>query len=234
MSDRAPNLEPSWLRVLGDTFEQPYMRQLRAFLLQEKQEHIVYPPGPDIFNAFWLTPFENVRVVILGQDPYHGPGQAHGLCFSVKQGVRPPPSLVNIFKEIYDDLHIPPPSHGNLEAWAKQGVLLLNSVLTVRAGLPQSHSDKGWELFTDRVIVELNRRREGLVFALWGSPAQKKAASVDRSRHLVLTAAHPSPLSAYRGFVGCRHFSQINRHLVAIGKAPINWGLPNLTPPDRM
>lgn len=234
MSDRVPNLEPSWLRVLGDTFEQPYMRQLRAFLLTEKQEHIVYPPGPDIFNAFWLTPFENVRVVILGQDPYHGPGQAHGLCFSVKQGVKTPPSLLNIFKEIQDDLHIPPPSHGNLEAWAKQGVLLLNSVLTVRAGLPQSHSDKGWELFTDRVIVELNRRREGLVFALWGSPAQKKAASVDRSRHLVLTAAHPSPLSAYRGFLGCKHFSQINRHLTAVGKVPINWGLPNLSPPDRM
>ncbi len=228
---KTPQLDPSWLAVLGDTFDQPYMRDLRQFLLEEKRQHVVYPPGPDIFNAFWATPFDAVRVVILGQDPYHGAGQAHGLCFSVQPGVPSPPSLVNIFKEIQSDVGVKLPDNGNLLPWARQGVLLLNAVLTVRAGQPQSHANHGWEQFTDRAVAELNRRREGLVFALWGSPAQRKAASVDRSRHLVLTAPHPSPLAAHRGFFGCRHFSQINAHLVARGQPPINWSLPSATPP---
>ncbi len=230
-AQKTPQLEPSWLAVMGDAFEQPYMQKLRAFLLEEKRGQTVYPPGADIFNAFWATPFDDVRVVILGQDPYHGAGQAHGLCFSVRPDVRPPPSLVNIFQEIRTDVGVPLPDNGNLLPWAKQGVLLLNSVLTVRAGQPQSHAGQGWEQFTDRAISELNRRREGLVFALWGSPAQKKAQSVDRSRHLVLTAPHPSPLAAHRGFFGCKHFSQINAHLVSRGQAPINWALPSIVPP---
>ncbi len=230
-TQKAPQLEPSWLAVMGDVFEQPYMQNLRTFLREEKRQHAVYPPGPDIFNAFWATPFDSVRVVILGQDPYHGDGQAHGLCFSVRPEVRPPPSLVNIFQEIRSDVGIALPDNGNLLPWARQGVLLLNAVLTVRAGQPQSHAGQGWELFTDRAISELNRRREGLVFALWGSPAQRKAQSVDRSRHLVLTAPHPSPLAAHRGFFGCKHFSQINAHLQARGQTPINWSLPSLAPP---
>ncbi|MBI5610077.1 MAG: uracil-DNA glycosylase [Deltaproteobacteria bacterium] len=230
-SSRSPNLEPSWMAVMGDVFDEEYMRELRAFLVEEKQKYTVYPPGKDIFNAFWYTPFDQVRVVILGQDPYHGPGQAHGLCFSVQPHVPPPPSLQNIFKEIHDDLGIGIPDHGYLVHWARQGVLLLNAVLTVRAGSPQSHAGQGWEAFTDRAIAELNRRRSDLVFALWGSPAQKKAAAVDRSRHLVLTAPHPSPLSAHRGFLGCRHFSQINRWLTEHGQPPIDWGLPPKTTP---
>ena len=225
---KTPQMEPSWLAVMGDAFAQPYMQNLRAFLREEKRTQTVYPPGADIFNAFWATPFDNVRVVILGQDPYHGPGQAHGLCFSVQPGVKPPPSLVNVFAEIQADLGIARPDNGNLQPWARQGVLLLNAVLTVRAGQPQSHAGQGWEQFTDRAIQELNRRREGLVFALWGSPAQRKAQTVDRSRHLVLTAPHPSPLSAHRGFLGCKHFSQINAHLLARGQAPINWSLPSI------
>ena len=230
---KPPQLEPSWLAVMGDAFAQPYMLNLKAFLQEEKRTHTVYPRGSDIFNAFWATPFDAVRVVILGQDPYHGAGQAHGLCFSVADGVRPPPSLVNIFTEIESDLGILRPDRrgtptGNLLPWARQGVLLLNAVLTVREGQPQSHAGQGWELLTDRVIQELNRRREGLVFALWGAPAQRKAQAVDRSRHLVLTAPHPSPLSAHRGFHGCKHFSQINAHLIARGQAPINWSLPSL------
>ena len=230
-SERTPQLEPSWLAVLGDAFEQPYMQQLRAFLVEEKKNFTVYPPGADIFNAMWNTPFESVRVVILGQDPYHGPGQAHGMCFSVRQGIHPPPSLQNVFKEIERDLKIPHPNHGCLTSWARQGVLLLNAVLTVRAGQPQSHAGKGWEQFTDRAIAELNRRHEGLVFALWGNAAQKKAAMVDRSRHLVLTAPHPSPLSAYQGFIGCGHFSRINEHLQRRGTAPIQWSLPPMGTP---
>ena len=228
---RSPQIDPSWLAVLGDAFHLPSMLQLRAFLVEEKREHDVFPPGRDIFRAFDLTPFDRVRVVILGQDPYHNVGQAHGLCFSVRPGVSPPPSLLNIFKEIQTDLgHTPPasrpPVSGDLTPWARQGVLLLNSVLTVRAHVAQSHAGKGWEPFTDRVIAELNRRHDGLVFALWGVPAQRKAGMVDRSRHLVLTAPHPSPLSAHRGFFGCRHFSQINAQLQARGEAPIQWALP--------
>jgi uracil-DNA glycosylase len=231
---RTPKLEPSWLAVLGDAFDQAYMRELKAFLVQDKQHHAIYPPGPDIFAAFAATPFDKVRVVLLGQDPYHGEGQAHGLCFSVRPGVPVPPSLRNIFQEIRGDLGIAPPSHGCLLHWAHQGVLLLNSVLTVRAGLPGSHAGQGWETFTDRAILELNRRREGLVFALWGAPAQRKAAMVDRSRHLVLAAPHPSPLSAHRGFFGSRHFSQINAHLHARGLPPIDWSLPPLRPGEHL
>lgn len=223
---RTPQLEPSWLAVLGDAFDQPYMQQLRTFLVEDKKHFTIYPPGKDIFNAFSYTPFESVRVVILGQDPYHGAGQAHGLCFSVRPGVPTPPSLQNIFKEIERDLKAPRADHGCLTAWARQGVLLLNAVLTVRAGQPQSHAGKGWELFTDRVIAELNRRHDGLVFALWGAAAQRKAAMVDRSRHMVLTAPHPSPMSAHTGFLGCGHFSRINEHLLRRGTPPIQWALP--------
>ncbi len=217
----------SWWPVLGDCFEQPWMQSLQAFVDESRQRGPVYPPKGEVFNALAHTPFEKVRVVILGQDPYHGPGQAHGLCFSIKQGVPAPPSLKNIFKELSSDAQLAPafapPAHGELTAWADQGVLLLNSVLTVDAGEAHSHANQGWEIFTDRVVKELNDRRENLVFLLWGSPAQKKAAGVDRRKHLVLTAPHPSPLSAYRGFFGCGHFSQTNAWLAQHGQAPINW-----------
>ena len=225
---KRPNIEPSWLAALEPEFSAPYMQKLRAFLVQEAREgQQVYPPGGEIFNAFQLTPLDDVRVVILGQDPYHGPGQAHGLCFSVRRGVRPPPSLVNIFKELHDDLGVPQPSHGELTAWAEQGVLLLNTVLTVRRRSPKSHAGKGWEQFTDQVIAALNERKEGLVFVLWGSAARQKAQSVDRRRHLVLTSPHPSPYSADRGFFGCKHFSKINSYLESRGEAPIDWSLPD-------
>lgn len=221
-----PDLEPSWLAVLGEEFEKPYMRQLKAFLVEERRQHQVFPPGREMFNAFACTPFDQVRVVILGQDPYHGPGQAHGLCFSVRRGIPPPPSLVNIFRELNQDLGVPFPQHGELTSWARQGVLLLNTVLTVRARQANSHRGKGWEQFTDRAIQALNERREGLVFVLWGSPAGAKAKLIDPSKHLILRAPHPSPLSADRGFFGCRHFSQINRHLESRGEPPIDWRLP--------
>lgn len=233
MTDRSPdpagssvNLEPEWLAALGAEFSQPYMAELKAFLVAERAAHTVYPPGRDMFNAFWCTPLSRVRVVILGQDPYHGPNQAHGLCFSVRRGVPPPPSLVNIFQELRDDVGMPRPKHGELTHWAQQGVMLLNTVLSVRAAQAASHQGKGWERFTDRVIETLNRDREGLVFVLWGSPAGKKASMIDGRRHLILTAPHPSPLSAHRGFFGCRHFSRINEHLVRRGGAPIDWSLP--------
>lgn len=222
-----PKLHESWKAVLADEFQQPYFRDLKAFLLKEREAgHVFYPPGPFIFNALNSTPFDEVRVVILGQDPYHGPGQAHGLSFSVPQGVPAPPSLMNIFKELKADLGIPIPSHGNLEHWAKQGVLLLNATLTVRAGQAASHHNRGWERFTDAIIRTLNDRREGVIFVLWGRSAQEKAKFIDRKRHHVLTAAHPSPLSANNGFFGCRHFSQINRLLEESGKPPIDWSLP--------
>ncbi|MFZ5724020.1 MAG: uracil-DNA glycosylase [Pseudomonadota bacterium] len=221
-------LELGWKRELAGEFASPYMAELRAFLQAEKQRgRVVYPRGNDIFNAFNLTPFDRVKVVILGQDPYHGPNQAHGLCFSVRPGVDIPPSLVNIYKEIASDLGIPPPRHGHLEHWAQQGVLLLNAVLTVQAHNAASHAGKGWERFTDAAIDRLNRDREHLVFMLWGSYAQKKGAVIDRDRHLVLTAPHPSPLSAHRGFFGCRHFSQANGYLVRHGIEPIDWRLPD-------
>jgi uracil-DNA glycosylase len=224
-TERAPLIEPSWLAALEAEFASPYMTELRAFLLQEKSQHTVYPPGKDIFNAFWYTPLDQVRVVILGQDPYHGPNQAHGLCFSVMPPVPPPPSLVNIFRELHSDLQMPMPTHGCLTKWAQQGVFLLNTCLTVRASQAHSHSKKGWEQFTDRVIMELNSKRENLVFLLWGAHAQKKKDMIDTDRHRVLTAPHPSPLSAHRGFFGCRHFSATNAHLQSMDQAPIDWTL---------
>jgi uracil-DNA glycosylase len=218
-------LEPGWKQVLAAEFESDYMRSLREFLKQEKQQRkVIYPPGNEIFNAFNHTPFDQVKVVILGQDPYHGPDQAHGLCFSVRKGVKIPPSLVNIYKEIAQEFGVTMPDHGNLEGWAEQGVLLLNATLTVQAGQAGSHQKKGWEHFTDAAIDRLNRQRDGIVFMLWGSHAQKKGRIIDRSRHLVLEAPHPSPLSAYRGFFGCGHFAKANEYLIAQGREPIDWG----------
>lgn len=224
-------LHQSWLGPLQGEFASPYMQALRQFLVAEKQAgKRIFPKGNEWFRALDLTPLEDVRVVILGQDPYHGEGQAHGLCFSVQPGVRTPPSLVNIYKEMESDLGIPPARHGFLEHWAKQGVLLLNAVLTVQMGMAASHQGRGWEKFTDAVIRLINARAEPVVFMLWGSYAQKKAAFVDSvdkgGRHLVLKAAHPSPLSAYSGFFGCGHFSKANAFLKAHGQKPIDWQLP--------
>ena len=222
---REIRLEESWNKRLADEFDQPYMAALRQFLLERKRAGaVIYPPGSLIFSALDSTPFDRVKVVILGQDPYHGPGQAHGLCFSVREGVEWPPSLRNIFREISDDLGGKPPASGNLLPWAQQGVLLLNAVLTVEKGRAGSHQGKGWERFTDRVVSELNAGRNGVVFMLWGSYAMKKGAAIDRDRHLVLTAPHPSPLSAHRGFFGCRHFSKANAWLEKLGETPIRWG----------
>ena len=216
-------IEPSWQEVLQEEFDKPYFETLTQFVHSEYRTNTCFPPGRLIFNAFNLCPYPDVKVVILGQDPYHDFGQAEGLCFSVADGVAFPPSLQNIFKEIQDDIHIPIPQSGSLRRWATQGVLLLNATLTVRAHTAGSHQGHGWEVFTDAVIQRLAKDREGLVFMLWGSYAQKKAAFIDRSRHLVLTAVHPSPLSAYRGFFGCHHFSQANDYLQQHGKTPINW-----------
>lgn len=219
-------LEPSWKNKLASEFEKPYMKNLRAFLLQEaNQNKIIYPKGNNIFNAFNLTPFDQVKVVLIGQDPYHGPNQAQGLCFSVNKETPLPPSLVNIYKELETDLNIKPATHGSLEAWAKQGVLLLNTVLTVEHGKAGSHHGKGWEQFTDKVIQILNEEKENLVFILWGSPAQKKAANVDTTRHLVLKSVHPSPLSSYRGFFGSKPFSKTNSYLKSKNITEINWAL---------
>ncbi len=219
-------LDPEWLKLLQSEFDAPYMQKLRAFLAAEKTAgKILYPPGALWFNALNHTPFSKVKVVIIGQDPYHGPHQAHGLCFSVLEGIQPPPSLVNIFSEIKRDLGIEPPSHGNLTAWADQGVLLMNAVLTVEQNKAGAHQGKGWETFTDRVITLLNEQREHLVFLLWGSYAQKKGALIDRKKHLVLTSPHPSPLSAYRGFVGNGHFSKTNTYLLSNNQAAIDWQL---------
>jgi uracil-DNA glycosylase len=220
-------LDPSWLEPLQAEFDQPYMAELKQFLLAEREAgKRIFPAGSNWFRALDLTPLDEVKVVILGQDPYHGPGQAHGLCFSVPEGVRPPPSLVNIYKELHADLGIGPPAHGFLEHWARQGVLLLNSVLTVEMGLAASHRDRGWERFTDAVIRLVNAKQQPVVFMLWGSYAQKKAAFVDTSRHLVLKAPHPSPLSAHSGFLGCKHFSKANAFLETHGMTPIDWALP--------
>jgi uracil-DNA glycosylase len=220
-------LHESWLSRLEDQFQLPYMGSLREFLLTRKRHQaVIYPPGAQIFSALNTTPFEQVRVVILGQDPYHGPGQAHGLCFSVQPGVKVPPSLANIYREIQSDLGLVPPTHGYLQTWAEQGVLLLNAVLTVERGQAGSHQGKGWETFTDAIVELLNDEREGLVFMLWGSYALKKGAVIDRKKHLVLTAPHPSPLSAYRGFLGCRHFSLANEYLQEQQHPPIDWSLP--------
>lgn len=225
--DDRVKLEPSWKAHIGDWLQRPDMRELSAFLRQRKAAGArIYPPGPQIFAAFDATPFDAVKVVILGQDPYHGPGQAHGLCFSVLPGVPVPPSLVNIYKEINADLGIVPPDHGCLLPWARQGVLLLNAVLTVEEGKAGAHQGKGWEGFTDHAIETLAREREGLVFLLWGSYAQAKVKVIDTRRHRVLRAPHPSPLSAHRGFLGCGHFSATNQYLAQKGQAPIDWRLP--------
>ncbi|MCR5115299.1 MAG: uracil-DNA glycosylase [Bacteroidales bacterium] len=218
-----PVIEESWKRELADQFAAPYFAELKSFLVAEKQQYAVYPPGPLIFNAFNLTPFDKVKVVIIGQDPYHEPGQAHGLCFSVQPGTKFPPSLVNIFQELHTDIGMPIPQTGNLEGWARQGVLLLNATLTVRAHLAGSHQRHGWELFTDAAIQRLSEKRNGLVFLLWGSYAQAKVQLIDTSRHYVLMAPHPSPLSAYRGFFGCKHFSKTNEILLKNGIEPIHW-----------
>jgi uracil-DNA glycosylase len=223
---RRPALPPSWLPILEPELQKPYMQELRAFLVEEKRQARVYPPGGDMFNAFTLTPFDQVRVVVLGQDPYHGPGQAHGLCFSVRRGVPPPPSLDNLFRELRDDLGVPPSRHGDLSRWAEQGVLLLNAVLTVREHAANSHRGRGWETFTDRVVEALDRDRDGLVFVLWGAAAAQKAARIDRARHHVIASPHPSPLSASRGFFGSRPFSRINTWLRERGDTEIDWRLP--------
>lgn len=229
MSTDGIKLDPSWKARVGDYLLRPEMRALAEFLRTEKAAgKRIYPPGPQIFAALDATPFEQVKVVILGQDPYHGPGQAHGLCFSVLPGVEVPPSLVNIFKEIERDLGLPRPGHGHLMPWARQGVLLLNAVLTVESGRAGSHQGKGWEGFTDHIVETLDREREGLVFLLWGSYAQQKGKIIDSRRHCVLRAPHPSPLSAHRGFLGCGHFGKANRWLAGAGLAPIDWSLPAL------
>ena len=227
MSEPAVRLEPGWKTRVGDWLVRDDMRLLSAFLRQRKAAGVtIYPPGADIFAAFDATPFDAVKVVILGQDPYHGPGQAHGLCFSVRSGVPVPPSLDNIYKELARDAGFQRPAHGCLLPWAQQGVLLLNSVLTVEAGRAGAHAGKGWEGFTDHVVEVLNREREHLVFLLWGSYAQAKGKVIDTQRHRVLRAPHPSPLSAHRGFIGCGHFSAANQYLVRTGQAPVDWALP--------
>ncbi len=225
MEKTKPKIESEWLQVLQLEFEKPYFEELKSFLVEEKKLYRIYPPGNRIFAAFDNTPFSKVKVVILGQDPYHGDGQAHGLCFSVPEGIALPPSLVNIYKELSTDLGIAIPESGNLEKWAKQGVLLVNATLTVRANQVGSHQRHGWEIFTDEVIRQLSDRRSGLVFILWGSYAQAKGALIDPSKHFILKAVHPSPLSVYRGFFGCRHFSKTNELLVTAGKEPIDWSL---------
>ena len=220
------NLENSWKSRLESEFSKPYMLTLKDYLTKQYSAgKTIYPKGSEYFSALNSTKFENVKIVILGQDPYHGPGQAHGLSFSVPEGIRPPPSLLNIFKELERDLGLKRPSNGHLQKWADQGVLLLNAVLTVEGSKPASHSVMGWETFTDAVIARLNEERTNLVFLLWGSYAQKKGSMIDRSKHRVLTAPHPSPLSAHRGFIGCGHFSDANDYLVSTGQQAIDWSL---------
>lgn len=227
MTEHPVRLEPSWKERVGGYLARPDMQALSDFLRTEKQAgKVIYPPGPEIFAAFDHTPFDAVRVVILGQDPYHGPNQAHGLCFSVRPGERTPPSLQNIYKEIQRDLGLRAPDHGCLTPWADRGVLLLNATLTVQQATAGSHQGKGWEGFTDAAIDALNREREGLVFMLWGSYAQKKGQLIDGSRHCILRSVHPSPLSAHRGFIGCGHFSAANQYLESRGEPPIDWSLP--------
>ena len=216
-------IDPTWKQVLQQEFDKPYFELLTLFVKQEYRQHQIFPPARLIFNAFDSCPFDKVKVVILGQDPYHDFGQAHGLCFSVNDGVAVPPSLQNIYKELNTDLGVPVPQSGNLQRWADQGVLLLNATLTVEAHRPGSHQNKGWEVFTDAVIQKLADEREHLVFMLWGGYAQRKGAFISPQKHLVLKAAHPSPLSAYKGFFGCRHFSKANQYLQSHGMTPINW-----------
>ena len=224
MNEVKPIIEESWLEVLKSEFESEYFANLKSFLVEERKRYQCFPKGKDIFSAFWHTPFNDVKVVILGQDPYHGEGQAHGLCFSVPEGIACPPSLVNIFKEINSDLGCNiPTTCGTLTGWAKQGVFLLNTTLTVRAHYAGSHFGHGWEQFTDSVIRKLSDQKNGIVFLLWGNPAIAKSKLIDTSKHYILTAPHPSPLSAYRGFFGCKHFSKANEILAGLGRQPINW-----------
>ena len=220
-----PSIEAGWKAVLMDQFQSPYFSTLKEFLVEEKLNYTLYPPGRLIFNAFERTPFDQVKVVILGQDPYHGKGQAHGLCFSVPRGIPQPPSLLNIFKELHSDLGVPIPEHGNLEKWAAQGVLLINATLTVRDSQAGSHQKRGWETFTNRVIEVVSQEKSGVVFLLWGRFAQAKESLIDSNKHLILKSAHPSPLSAYNGFFGCRHFSKTNKYLEGSEKTGIDWAL---------
>jgi uracil-DNA glycosylase len=222
-----PLLPESWMRHLGGEFKKDYMLKLKSFLSEEIDKgESFYPKDSEIFSAFNLTPLDKVKVVIIGQDPYHGAGQAHGLCFSVKPGVKTPPSLRNIYKELKSDLNLEVPDNGFLKSWAQNGVLMLNNVLTVQKGMPASHKDKGWEIFTDKVVEVLNEECENLVFLLWGSHAQKKAMNVDRNKHLVLQCSHPSPFSAHKSFLGSKHFSKANKYLQDIGVKEIDWSLP--------
>ena len=218
-----PKIEESWKILLSDEFNKNYFTELKQFLLEEKKQHAIYPRGSDIFNAFNFTPFEKIKVVILGQDPYHGNGQAHGLSFSVPDGVKKPPSLKNIFKELAEDLQIPIAKTGNLTSWAKQGVLLLNATLTVRSKKAGSHQKKGWEKFTDAIIQKISTEKKGVIFLLWGRFAQDKVKLIDKNKHQILTAPHPSPFSAYSGFFGCKHFSKTNAILKEQGLIEINW-----------
>lgn len=219
------NIDNDWDNILADEWQKPYYKNLRGFLKTEYQSHNIYPDMNDIFNALKYTSFADTKVVIIGQDPYHGKGQAHGLCFSVKKGVTPPPSLKNIYKELESDIGFKIPPHGELTSWAKQGILMLNNVLTVREGLPNSHKNMGWEIFTDRVISELDKKQTPVVFLLWGANARKKAEIIKNPIHQKLITVHPSPLSAYNGFFGCRHFSKTNEILTSSGQAPIDWNI---------
>lgn len=221
-------LHNSWDKYLAEEFEKPYYIALREFLKEEYQNHTIYPNMHNIFNALKVTPYDKVKVVILGQDPYHGAGQAHGMAFSVQPGVKTPPSLLNIYKELQQTMGCYIPNNGYLMKWAEQGILLLNTVLTVREGSPQSHKGKGWETFTDRIISLLNEREDPIIFVLWGAPAKKKASLITAPQHKILTAAHPSPLSAYNGFFGCNHFNQINSYLKEMGKEPIDFQIENI------
>ncbi len=223
IKDKKVAIDDTWYELLHDEFEKEYFIHLKAFLKSEKEKYTIYPPGSKIFSAFNHTPVDKVKVVIIGQDPYHGAGQANGLCFSVSDGIKQPPSLVNIFKELHNDLNLPMPKNGNLEKWANQGVLLLNATLTVRANQAGSHQKQGWEEFTDSVIKKLSEKKDGLIFLLWGKFAQDKAALIDHSKHSILKAAHPSPFSANKGFFGCKHFSKTNEILINNGQSPIDW-----------
>jgi len=225
MEKIVPVIEESWLHALQEEFDKPYFSDLKKFLIEERKKYRVFPPGSLIFNAFNRTPFQRVKVVLLGQDPYHGFSQAHGLCFSVPRGVAKPPSLINIFKELENDLGIPISKHGDLTSWADQGVLLLNATLTVRENQAGSHQNRGWETFTDVAIRKLSDQRKGLIFVLWGNYAQAKRNLIDTGKHTVLTTVHPSPLSANRGFFGCKHFSKINQLLKQQGESEINWNI---------